>query len=68
MEPDLRGEVVPVQGEALEGEQAEGRGEWEARDPVRAPRENVRVRAVEPLLPTRRGPHATSGAVLSAAR
>jgi len=68
MEPDLRGEVDPVQGEALEEEQAEGRGEWEARDPARAPRENVRVRVVEPLLPTRRGPHAISEAALSAAR
>jgi hypothetical protein len=68
MELALRGEVDPVQGEGLEGEQAEGRGEWEARDPVRAPRENVCVPVVEPLLPTRRDPHATSGAVLSAGR
>jgi hypothetical protein len=68
MEPDLRGEVDPARAEALEGEQVEGRGEWEARDPARAPRESVCVPVVEPLLPTRRGFHAISEAVPSAAR
>lgn len=68
MEPVLRGEVVLAQGEALEGEQAEGQAEWEARDPARAPGENVSVPAVELLLPIRQDYPATSGAVLSAVR
>jgi hypothetical protein len=66
MELVLRGEVALVQGEALEGEQAEGRAEWEARDPAPAPLENACVRVVEILLPIRRDYPATSGAVLSA--
>ena len=66
MEQVLRGEVDLVQAEVLEGEQAEGRGEWEARDPVRAPRENVYVRVVELLLPIRGDCPATSGIVLNA--
>ena len=53
MEAVLRGEVDRVQGEALEGEQAEGRVKWEARDPERAQGENVCVPAVEPRLPIR---------------
>jgi len=68
MELILRGEVVLVQGEALEGEQAEGRVEWEARDPVRDPGENVCVPAVELLLPIRRDYPATSETVLNAVR
>jgi hypothetical protein len=68
MELVLRGEVVLVQGAALEGEEAEGQAEWGARGPVRAPRENASVPVVEPLFPTRRGPHATSGAAPSVGR
>ena len=66
MEPVLPGEVVLVPEEALEGEQAEGRVEWEARDPAQAPLENVCVRVVELQLPIRRDYLVTSGAVLSA--
>jgi hypothetical protein len=68
MELVLRGEVVLVQVEALEEDQAEGRGEWGARDPGQDLRENVYVPAVGLLSPTRRDIPATSGAVLSAAR
>jgi hypothetical protein len=68
MELALRGEVDPVRAEALEGEQAEARAEWVARDPVRARRENVCVRAVERPLPIRRDCRVTSGAVPSAGR
>jgi len=53
MELVLRGEVVLVQGEALEGEQAREQAEWEAQDPGRAPGENVCAQAVELLLPIR---------------
>ena len=66
MELVLRGEVDQVQGEALEVEQAEGRGEWEARDPAQAPWENVCVPVVELQLPIRRDYPVTSGAVPSA--
>ena len=66
MELAPRGEVVLVQGEALEGEQAEGRGEWGARGPAQDPLENVYVPAVELLLLIKRGFPATSGTVLSA--
>ena len=68
MEPVLRGEADRVQGEALEGEQAEGRVEWEARDPARAPGENVCVQAVEQRLPIRWDYPVTSGTVPSAVR
>ena len=68
MELVLRGEVVLVQGEALEGERAEGQVEWEARDPARALEESVCVPAVEPRLPIRRDYPVTSGAVPSAVR
>ena len=62
----LRGEVDQVPAEALEGEQAEGLAEWEARDPVWAPLENACVRVVELLLPIRRDYPVTSGIVLNA--
>ena len=61
----LRGEVDPGQVEALEEEQAEERGEWEARGPARAQGENVCAPVVEPPLPIRRDYPATSGAVPS---
>jgi len=66
MELVLRGEVVLVQGEALEGEQPEGRVEWEERDPAQDLRENAYVPAVELLLLIKRDFPATSGTVLSA--
>ncbi len=49
-----------ARAEVSEGVQAEERGEWEARDPAQAPRENVCVRVVEILLPTRWDYPATS--------
>jgi hypothetical protein len=66
MEAVLRGEADRAQGEALEGEQAEGRVKWEARDPVRAPGENVCVPAVEVPLPIRRGYPVTREVALNA--
>jgi hypothetical protein len=66
MERVLPGELDPEQADALEGEQAEGRVEWEARDPVRAPGENVCVPAVELPLPIRRDYPVTSGVALNA--
>ena len=68
MVPDLRGEADRVQGEALEGEQAEGLAEWEARDPVQAQGGTACVPAAEILLLIKQDFPATSGAVPNAVR
>jgi hypothetical protein len=61
-------ELVLVQVEALEEDQAEGRAEWGARGPGQDLRENAYVPAVELLLLIERDFPAISGAVLSAVR
>jgi hypothetical protein len=66
MERVLPGELDPEQADALEGEQAEGQVEWEARDRERDQGENVCVLVVERLLPIRRGCRVTSGVALNA--
>jgi hypothetical protein len=68
MELVLPGAADRERVEALEGEQAEGQAEWEARGPAQGREENVCVPVVELLLPIRRGCRVISGAVPSAER
>ncbi len=58
--------MVPVQAEALEGEQAREQADWAARDQERTQGENACVPAVELPLPSRRGYPVTRGVALNA--